>query len=447
MVRRNFSKYDVSQYAAAELEYALDEGAVSPVSSVPSIPVAEAVRGKRVFESISDRTATRVLFISCDESLLNPTTQTLDGFLELSTLFAEVHILILRQGITSQNPVIRVSDTVWLYTATAKHWWWTPVVGWQHIKEQLVFADGFRPDLIVARDPFESALVGRWASEAYGRPLQIHVLQDFFTSDWQETVAHHFEKRWLARLNLPHTLSIRTISQSLLTKLTTRYPQVRDIHVLPRFRNYSALLDTPLTLDLKERFLPMIFFMTYLGPLTHDSQVYRVIDAARFVLRNPRVGLLILGDGPARSEFQKRAKILGVDKQVIFATKVTDATAVLKSSNILLIPDTDSDSDELALKGAALGVPMIMAKTELREDVFVDGESAFLYEREDVQTLSNCINEILNEVPLRRQFVERSQQIIADQFHEDPEVYRDQFRSSIEAAILLDDEGSATTER
>jgi glycosyltransferase involved in cell wall biosynthesis len=445
MARRNLLK-DASEFAASELEYALDEIQAPRAPSVPSIPVADAVRGAGVYEVASDRTTTRVLFISQDESLLNPTTQSLDGFLELSTLFAEVHILILRQGRPSPKPVLRVSENVWIYTATAKNWWWTPRIGWRCVLEQLVFADGFRPDLIVARDPFESALVGQWVSTTYARPLQIHILQDFYTDEWQQKDTHALGRRWLAWYNLRQAVSVRTMTQALATKLRAQYPAMRDLQVMPRFRNYASLLTVAPTVDLKERFKPLIFFMSYIGPLTHESQVYRALDAARFVLRNPRVGLLVLGDGPALGEFQKRAKILAIDQQVVFATRVTDATAVLKSTNILLIPDTDSDSDELALKAAALGVPMVMAKTELREDVFVDGVSAFLYDRDDVQTLANCINELLNEIGLRRQFSDRCQMLIAERFKEDPESYRKAFRGTIEAAILLDDEPVATTE-
>jgi glycosyltransferase involved in cell wall biosynthesis len=228
----------------------------------------------------------------------------------------------------------------------------------------------------------------------------------------------------------------------LRSTLEKHFANLTDLQVLPRYRNYAQLLTTPVTLDLKERFKPHIFFMTYLGPLTHESTVYRAIDAARFVLRNPRVCLLVLGDGPARAEFQKRAEILGISQQVIFATHVTDATAVLKSSNILLVTDTDSDSDELTLKAAALGVPMVMAKTPLREDVFADGESAFLVDAADVQALADRINEILNQVPLRRQFSEQCQALISERFHEDPIAYSTQFRESIEYAILAEDEAA-----
>lgn len=157
MGKPDISNFDASARASSELESVLrrekqkDEG--------QRISVAEALAAPRVYHADTTRNVTRVLFISKDESLLNPETQSLDGFLNLKELFDEVHIVILREGIPPKNPVMRVSDNVWIYTAAAHTWIGTPKAGIDLITKEMVFASGFRPDLIVARDPFESALV------------------------------------------------------------------------------------------------------------------------------------------------------------------------------------------------------------------------------------------------------------------------------------------------
>jgi autotransporter strand-loop-strand O-heptosyltransferase len=61
---------------------------------------------------------------------------------------------------------------------------------------------------------------------------------------------------------------------------------------------------------------------------------------------------------------------------------------------MLLISDTDSDSEDLVLKGAASGIPMIISRTDKREDIFKHGESAFLCESTDVQAFSDRINDL-----------------------------------------------------
>jgi glycosyltransferase involved in cell wall biosynthesis len=434
MGRPDITNTDASRRAASELEYIL-RGEKN--EEVPKISVEEAKRQERVVKADTTRNVTRVLFISQDTSLLNPTTQSLDGFLNLSDLFDEVHIVILRQGILSKNPILRPAQNVWIYTATSRSWLLTIFAGVRVVEEQMVFAAGFRPDLIVARDPFESALVAKTIARRYERPLQLHVLDDFTTADFLKKARHNFWRRFIPWFTVRHFPSVRASTSTIELMLSKRFT-IPDMGVLPRFHNYEAITNTKPTINLKEKYKPFVFIMLFIGKLGHESTLYRAIDAARFVLRNPRVGLVVLGDGPAKSEFQKRTKILGIETQIVFETKVTDVIPYLKSANLLIATDTDNDSDEVVLQAAAAGLPIIMSRTPKRDDIFEHGVSAYLCEETDVQAFTDRINDILNNVGLRRVFVDRAQLTIAEKFHQDPEEYREAYRTSIEQAMFVE---------
>lgn len=446
MSKRDLSNLDAHQRAASELEYVIKTEPRGAGSDVRKITAEEAMTQKRFYQAASSRDVTRVLFISRNSELLNPTRQTLDGYVNLSDLFDEVHVLILRQGIAPRYPVLRVADNVWLYTAAAHIWWWTPFVGLKLIDQELVFATGFRPDLIVARDPFESAVVAFQAAKKYNRTTQLHIIDDFTTNDFLKRSKHNFWRRLLARFTIPRFVSVRTTTSTVLRMLQKRFT-IPDVEILPRFQDYQALIDINTYIDLKEKYKPAIFTILYIGKLDHESTLYRAMDAARFVLKNPRVALVVIGDGPARSEFQKRAKTLGIERQVVFETKVTDETAYLKSANMLVVTDVDADSEELVLKGAAAGIPMVISYTEKRADVFTDGESAFLCDTEDVQAFTDRIDDLLNDIDLRQQFVERAQAIIRDEFHRDPAVYKQAYRESVEEAFFAGTDEEVHQER
>jgi glycosyltransferase involved in cell wall biosynthesis len=446
MARRDLSYRDASAHAASELQHIIRTDKRLAQPDIKKVTAEQAMREDRVLHVASNRNITRVLFISQNTELLNPITQSLDGYINIRDLFDEVHILILRQGISPKNPVLRPAPNVWLYTAAAKYWWQLPSVGLAMLKEQLEFAAGFRPDLIVARDPFESALVAVLAAKKYDRPTQLHIVEDYTAA----SVGQPKPSRWrhlLTRYTIPKFVSIRTQTGAMLTKLQKQFT-LRDSAVLPRYQDYEALIDTPTTLNLKEKYRPMIFFLIYIGQLGHESTFYRALDAARFVLKNQRVGLVVLGDGNARAEFEKRAKILEIEQQVIFETKVEDVVPYLKAGNLLIVTDTDTDSEEVVLKGAAAGIPMVLARTEKREDMFDHGDSAFLCEASDVQAFTDCINDLLNSVELRRAFIENSQSLIREKFHSDPREYQEAYRTSIEQAFFTSaDEQIETNDR
>jgi glycosyltransferase involved in cell wall biosynthesis len=444
MARKDLSKIDSSEYERSRLEYVLEEERKEKDDTV-YLSVEEAMKGDSVYEANSHRDITRVLFISQDESLLNPSQQSLDGYVNLADLFDEVHILILREGIVAKNPALRVDRNVWIYTAGNKNWWWTPVMGKLLIENQLVFADGFRPDIIVARDPYESALLAINIGKKYGRPVQIHVLEDYTKSEFLKKNRHNRWRKYLPRFTIPRVESVRTSTRPLYEFIVKRFP-VKDVSILPRFNNYESLISVKSSLDLRAKYKPFVFIILYIGKLTHSSYLYRAIDAARFGLRNPHFGMIVIGDGPAKKEFEERAKILDIKEQVVFAGDIKDYVPYLKSANVLIVPDIDPESEEVVIKGAAAGIPMILARTPIREDIFTDGDSALLCVPEEVDEFSLKLNILMNDLPLRRHIVESAQDMIKSKFHDDTDLYKAAYRKSIEDVLFLDEKNIDTQE-
>lgn len=430
-----------------QLEYVLQAKKKLNVHSdevVELVSVEQSLLSDAVYRDTSGRDITRVLFISRDESLLNPTTQSLDGFLDVSLLFDEVHILLLRTGIPAKNPVLRVAKNVWLYTATAKLWWWTPVAALKLVHEQLVFVGGLRADLVVARDPFESALVAYLIGSKYDRPTQVHVLEDYTKSEWLKQQVNNGWRRYLPRLLLRFFPSIRTVSYGLKERLEKERP-LAEVAVLPKYHNYEALVESVQAVDLQAIYKPFTFIILYVGRLGYESSVHHVIDAARHYLQNPRVGLVIVGDGPARKEFVTRVGILGIAKQVVFETRVVDVPAYLKSANVLIVSDLDSDGDEVVLRGAASGIPIIIARNQYRNDIFADGTNALMFSQDNTEELHDKIKLVMNDIGLRRYLTEGATLLIHEKFHEDKDVYRLAYRKSIEKAMFVGEDGIAET--
>jgi glycosyltransferase involved in cell wall biosynthesis len=441
---RNLSRFDASEYERSSLEYVLEKERAKE-DTTTYLPVEEAMRADAVYQVKSSRDITRVLFISQDESLLNPTQQSLDGYTNLADLFDEVHILILRQGIPAKNPVLRLAKNMWLYTAAHKDWWGTPYSGNLLVEAQLVFADGFRPDIIVARDPFESAVLAVYLGRKYKRPVQLHVLEDYTSAEFLAKNRHNRWRRYLPRFTVPRVRSVRT-STNILYKQLVKSFKVEDMAVLPRFHNYEGLISMEDTIDLRAKYKPFVFIMLYVGTLSHDSALHKAIDAARFGLKNPHIGLIVIGDGPAKKEFEDRAKALGIREQIVFETNIKDDIPYLKSANLLIVPDINAESEEVVLRAAGAGLPMVLARTPQREDVFSDGESALLCAPDNIDEFSLKLNIMMNDIELRKHIADFAQEMIRSKFHEDPDRYQTAYRESIEEVLFLD-QGDSVEEK
>jgi glycosyltransferase involved in cell wall biosynthesis len=104
-----------------------------------------------------------------------------------------------------------------------------------------------------------------------------------------------------------------------------------------------------------------------------------------------------------------------------------------------LCTDTTEESDELVIKAAAAGVPLILAHTQLRDDLFTDGESAFLCNAEDTIEFSQKLAKFLNSNMLRTQFKENGKYIVGTRLHEDPVAYKLAYRDSIESVFSVEE--------
>ncbi len=431
----DLSKYDATARGQAVLDYVLQEEVAGESVVEDRVSVAEARRGETQLDISSERDTTRLLFISRDVSLLNQTTQSLDGYLNLSDVFDEVHIVILQPGILTKNPVLRVADNVWLYVASAKHAWLTPFVALELIKNHLVFAGGFRPDMIVARDPFECALVAYASGRFYDRPTQVHVLADFLRSNTSGAEPLSWWQKLLARFLVPRFLSVRTNTDQLRQTLTKKFPDIPDVATLPRFHDPRLIGAVP-SATIKDIYRQFSVIVLFVGDFSHGGLAYQAIDMSRELLRNPRVGLVMVGDGPARAECMKRAELMGYKTQVVFEKRVDDIALYLHTADMLIMPDSTSESDEVIIQAAACGLPMVVARTPLRSDLFVDGESAFLFEGKNVTEGAHKLGRLLNENNLRRIFAESVTLVAETRLHDDPARYREAFRMSIEQAML-----------
>lgn len=411
------------------------------VEAAPTEAVTSARFGDALYSVQSSRESIRLLFISRDDSLLNQSTQSLDGFLNMSDVFDEVHIVILRPGIRARNPVLRVADNVWLYVATAKHWWRTPQAALDLVDKELQFADGFRPDLIVARDPYESAYAANLISKRFDRPVQVHVVEDFTSKKFLVSEKSNKWRKFLTKFTLPKAGSVRTSTQQLQMLVEQRFPALHDVEVLPRFNNYRALAEAQAVINIKDKYRQFVFVVLFVGDLTHESTLHRALDATRFVLRNPRVGMVVVGDGPARSEFIKRADILGISKQVVFERKVDDLVSYMKTADVLLVTDQTATADELVLKGAAAGIPLLMTTTTLRNDLFTDAQSALFIPTLDVAQISEKLSVFLNDLQIRKVIKDGAREVVEERLYEDPSVYRDAYRNSVERGLLAGEDG------
>lgn len=421
------------------LDYVLNEN--STIESIRNGVGMSAVDGHTdvpVINPAAMRTKTRVLFVSTDPTLLAPGTELRDRLTSLNTVFDEVHMLVVETSWKKRVLTDKIADRVWVYGTTASHWWSVARAAEELVHEQLEFTAGFRIDIIVALDPFLAGYIAERLADRYERPFQVHVLNDIFSDSFMYSSRHAAWLRRLARHVLHSTRSVCVVSETVKEQVKKEFKHLSEPVLLPRFydiKNALAKTDGPTIVPSKlARFK---FVVLFVGTLDHDSTFYRAIDAARTMLRSPAIALVVIGDGPMKKEFKKRAEIFGVSEQIIFEPSSVDVVSYMRSAQLLIATDTTPESEEVIIKAAAAGLPILAARTELREDIFTDDINAFLCNKDDTIEFSQKLSKFLNNSAIRVQFAREARTTIKDRLHEDPEVFKLAYRDAIESVLAF----------
>ncbi len=388
----------------------------------------------RVLSASSERANVRLLWITRDISVMEAGSLSERRMLELSTLFPEIHMVIL--NVRDREPVLpmRLAENVWIYPTNSRFWWKMPFDAARVAREQLAFAGGFRADVIIAEDPFEAGLAGKLTAEKYERPLQVHVLDNIYSPEFKDIDPHNAIRLYVARYVIKRADCVRTRSMTVRNHILYEHTNLQETtETLPQYHDLAAWRDVTPTFDLHDRYPQFKFIMLHISAMQAQSHTDRVIQGvARTLLQYPTVGLVVVGSGPLRAAIEKLVMTLGLQRQVVFEPYTEDVISYMKTANVLIHLSESPEEDEVVLEAAAVKLPMILPNSGLAFELFSDGEAAFLCPVDDPSCVSSRINTFLNENMTRTSFAMNAQEIVFDRIEQDYQAYLRAYQSSIE---------------
>jgi glycosyltransferase involved in cell wall biosynthesis len=399
-----------------------------------SVAIQDARVGKKVIFQQSDRTQSRVLFVTENLNYLEENSRVVSELKLLSIIFDEIHVFVL-SPIGDKENLNRINDNVWVYKVGYRFWWRIPFTIRNFASQQLMFSDSFRPDIVVALEPYLAGLVGLRIAKKFERPFQIHLTEDCFSPLFKTREKKNAWRQRLAKWVIPRSDSQRVITSGLKDFLIQKFKLADTISVLPQFHNFSSLMNTKPAFNLHEVYKQFSFIILAFADLKLDSPLQDVFSGLHQILHNPRVGLVVVGDGGAQGLYAEKAKLLGIEQNVVINKNVEDKLSYLQTADMLIQTNTSKDSEALVLQAAAAGLPMVMYETELRKDLFQDGETASICEVGDTYGLAKEVNNFLNNPSLRKQYSTGTKYMVATRLEEDESTYYQAYRDSIETAI------------
>src|SRR5688572_1664887 len=189
--------------------------------------------------------------------------------------------------------------------------------------------------------------------------------------------------------------AITAVSQNLAEETYRHFKIEKEIKVIQNF------------VDVKRfRKKPIDAFRRVIAPhnekvVLHASnfrKLKRVTDVVRiFAEINKKVPskLLFVGDGPERPAAESLARELGVYDETRFVGRQEQIEEVLAISDLFILPSDYESFGLAALEAMAAGVPVISSNAGGLPEVNIEGETGYLADVGDVDTMSQRAIELL----------------------------------------------------
>ncbi|MCE1188861.1 MAG: N-acetyl-alpha-D-glucosaminyl L-malate synthase BshA [Ignavibacteria bacterium] len=200
----------------------------------------------------------------------------------------------------------------------------------------------------------------------------------------------------LVKFSIEKSDGVTTVSRYLKEKTLTNYNIEKDIEVIPNF------IDSEVYRPGKET-----CFRRRLAPngekiLVHTSNfraVKRVTDTIRmmkYILAEVNAKLVLVGDGPDRSECERLVRELDLTNNVIFLGKQDAIVDILSAADLFLIPSQSESFGLAALEAMSCGLPVISTSVGGLPELVRHNETGFIAEIGDVDRMAKYAVDLLS---------------------------------------------------
>lgn len=138
------------------------------------------------------------------------------------------------------------------------------------------------------------------------------------------------------------------------------------------------------------------FVITTVGSLIYRKGVDLIISAVAQLIKNELpIHLLIIGDGPEKSNLEQQVKYLGLEQKVTMLGEQDNVFAILRDNTDLFITAAREEAFGLVSAEASLaGLPVIATAVGGIPDVVIDGKTGVLVKSEDDGALVHAITDL-----------------------------------------------------
>jgi L-malate glycosyltransferase len=208
--------------------------------------------------------------------------------------------------------------------------------------------------------------------------------------------------------SINHSDAVTAVSESLKKDTLSQFDISIPIEVVPNFITSSSSNSLS---HLRESIAPQgEKIITHTSNFRKVKRVTDVIHIFHMVRQSIPAKLVLIGDGPERSNVENLCRELMLVDDVTFLGKQDCVEDILQNGDIFVLPSETESFGLAALEAMNCSLPVVCSDTGGLPEVNIDGYSGFLLPVGDVQSMAEKVLYILSDPKIHQQFREHAKQ-------------------------------------
>ncbi len=220
----------------------------------------------------------------------------------------------------------------------------------------------------------------------------------------------------LVKFSIEESDGVTAVSRFLKEKTLTNYNINKEIEVIPNFIDTEVLKPKEngcFRKNLATKGEKIIVHTSNFRQVKRVSDTIRVLEK---VIKEVPAKLILVGDGPDRSECERLCRELRLCDQVKFLGKQDGLAEILNSADLFLIPSQSESFGLAALEAMACGVPVVSSSVGGLPELIRHNETGFIAEIGDIDRMAKYSIDLLTNPKKHKIFSENSRKRAVEKF-------------------------------
>ena len=213
------------------------------------------------------------------------------------------------------------------------------------------------------------------------------------------------------KFSIEQSDGVTAVSNFLRDKTLSNYKINKDIEVIPNFINTERYrrLDNEKTKCFKKNFAPnnekILIHTSNFRPLKRVTDVVKIFAEVKKQVQSK---LMLVGDGPTRSDCEHLCRELEICDSVKFMGKQNCITELLSAADLFIMPSQSESFGLSALEAMSCSVPVISTSVGGLPELNIHGETGFIAEIGDINRMAKYAVDLLTNEKKYKLFQENA---------------------------------------